>query len=168
MSGRYKNIAFGLKSEKKHFKTLKDWFEVDALRKTTNMYDAFDFRDDKNKVVIELKSTNKHKYGTYPRQLVGANKLTEAFKWIDRGYRAFLVFSYVDDDLYSFEITRKSVCEHCEIVENYKYYVGGETATCNACFIDKHVLKQIGLKKKESDTDKFYRDVIEDLEAWGL
>lgn len=161
MSGRIENLEYGASREVKHRTTLAKHFNAPGLVKIAGKYSRFDFIDEEARIVIELKSTGRHLFSSFTRQLVGLQKINAGVGYVNQGYRAYIVFCYRDDALYSFEITEEACGKFCSVEEDFGYYAqdDGSRATCTACFIKKEALELI----KHGST---YKPI--DAFAWGF
>lgn len=65
-----------------------------TLEKFSDKYSTFDFREDKHKLLIEVKS-RRCKWKHFPTVMIGLNKITEGMKKLG-AFRVFLVFRFTD------------------------------------------------------------------------
>ena len=105
-SKKSQDLKFGSDNEKKLLEIFRQYFKSDTLNKTTNCYDQYDFIDTKNKIIIELKSRRIRKLQYYD-VMIGYNKIENGFKHIDKGYRVFLCWSFIDN-LCVHELTKEN------------------------------------------------------------
>ena len=95
------DFKFGLNNEIGVLNKLKDI--SNTIYKTTNDFNKFDFRDDENKIDIELKS-RRIKYGQYPTIFFGKPKLLHGRqKRKDKeSNRTIYCFEFINKDISGF------------------------------------------------------------------
>jgi len=92
------DIQFGENSEKKNINILSDFFDCE-LKETDGVRNAYDFIDEKQQIIIELKS-RRNNIDKYPTTMVGTNKVVAGFKHIENGYKVFFAFQFIDGLFY--------------------------------------------------------------------
>tara|TARA_R110002126_G_scaffold86523_3_gene208892 strand:- start:2398 stop:2880 length:483 start_codon:yes stop_codon:yes gene_type:complete len=85
----------GRKIEDQALPVLNKYYSCDFQRDENDIYDILDFKDENNKVVVEVKG-RRIKSTQYAETIVTASKITEGFKMIDDGYKVFIVFIFTD------------------------------------------------------------------------
>lgn len=119
-------LEWGLKQEKIVKPQLENYFKI-PLKKTGDK-DTFDFINEKNKVLIELKSrrNTKNKYST---TMIGDNKWEKSIEKLDEGWTIYYVFNFTDCLCYykflkeNIDKVKKSVGGRCDRgKKEFKYY----------------------------------------------
>ena len=87
------DLTYGDKKENALLRQLNDYFKIKL--KKTKPFDRFDFIDEENKILIELKSRRVFKNNYYDT-MVGFNKIQEGLIKIKQGYKIYFVFSFKD------------------------------------------------------------------------
>ena len=88
------NQRFGLDCEIEHKSLLEEYFNT-SLDKTIGKYNPFDFKNDEEGFLIELKS-RRSRQDAYTETMVGYNKVQKGHAMIQRGYKVYFVFNYTD------------------------------------------------------------------------
>lgn len=92
MSRHYqKDYLFGIQEQKNIFDTIKEYFQSQTFRETTEKYSKYDFEDDTH--IFELKS-RKCKKNTYPTTLLTCNKIIKSSK------EQIFIFNFTDEICY--------------------------------------------------------------------
>jgi len=73
--------------------------KLNCKLKRTKQFCLFDLRDNKNKIIVEVKERN-NKKDKYPTTMVGENKFIKAKDYYDRGYKVLFVFKFTDGIYY--------------------------------------------------------------------
>jgi len=93
-----KDLDFGKKFENLNITILSDFFNCDLIE-TKGHRNAFDFIDEKQQIIIELKSRRNTK-DKYPTTMVGTNKVVAGLKHIENGYKVYFCFQFTDGLFY--------------------------------------------------------------------
>lgn len=102
------DLIFGSKNENVVINILNKKFNCNFIK--TNRYNHFDFVDKNEKIAIELKSRRINKY-KYPTTMIGFNKVVEGERYINKNYRTFFIFNFLDG-LFYYEIAENSIEEN--------------------------------------------------------
>jgi hypothetical protein len=95
------DIKFGEEKENDLKSKLETYFKC-KLEKTNKCH-LFDYIDEQNKILIELKSRRNTKM-KYPTTMIGYNKILESIKKIKEGYTIYYIFNFTDKlSFYKFE-----------------------------------------------------------------
>mgnify|MGYP003644048139 CR=1 FL=1 len=78
--------------------TLNEVFECNFER-SNDIFDLFDFADDNKKILCEVKGRN-IKSDKYKETIVSYNKVQEAYRKIDEGWRVFFIFVFTDKSMF--------------------------------------------------------------------
>ena len=110
--------------------------KLNCKLKRTKEFSLFDLRDNKNKIIVEVKERNNIK-NKYPTTMIGENKFIKAKDYFDRGYKVLFVFKFIDGIYYY---------EYCD--EELKIDIGGrcdrgKPEYKNYVYIDIKKLKNI-------------------------
>lgn len=97
------DLKFGCDREKVILPILNKHFSYE-LKSSDDKYSTFDFKDDINKVVVELKSRRLTKR-KFPTTMMPYNKVLKGFDYIDKGYKVYFAF-YFTNRLCYYELTR--------------------------------------------------------------
>jgi hypothetical protein len=87
--------------------------KLNCKLKRTREFSLFDLRDNKNKIIVEVKE-RKNIINKYPTTMIGENKFIKAKDYFDRGYKVLFVFKFTDGIYYY---------EYCD--EKLKIDIGG-------------------------------------------
>lgn len=93
MNQYIKDGKLGLKSEISVHKKLEEHYNI-KLEFTDN-HNVFDYFNEDNKILIELKTRRNKKY-TYPTTIIGNNKIIESLKKSKEGYDIYFYFAFTD------------------------------------------------------------------------
>lgn len=98
------DLEFGFRKEKEVLPILNKFFNVNF--KQNGKFAVFDFIDEKNKVIGELKSRrcNKHEYRKRGGIMIGSNKVEEGLRKIKEGYRVIFTWLFLNKYCY-YELT---------------------------------------------------------------
>jgi hypothetical protein len=91
---RSKDLRFGANKEKVILPIINQFFNF-KLELQKDRYSVFDFKDDVNKIVVELKSRRLTKR-KYPTTMISYNKVLKGFDYISKGYKVFIVFCFTN------------------------------------------------------------------------
>ena len=86
---------YGRKIEDKVLPIANELFGCNFKRNENDIYDILDFKDDKKKVVVEVKG-RKIPSTQYTDTIITASKITEGYHYIERGYKVFFIFVFTD------------------------------------------------------------------------
>ncbi len=78
--------------------TLNEVFECNFER-SNDIFDIFDFSDQNKKILCEVKGRN-IKSDRYKETIVSYNKVQEAYRKIDEGWRVFFIFVFTDKSMF--------------------------------------------------------------------
>ena len=78
--------------------TLNQVFECNFER-SNDIFDLFDFADDNKKILCEVKGRN-IKSDKFKETIVSYNKVQEAYRKIDEGWRVFFIFVFTDKSMF--------------------------------------------------------------------
>jgi hypothetical protein len=109
MNKKTEDLKFGNENEKIVLSKLRDYFKSKNINKIKYNMDTFDFIDKDNKLIFELKSRRINK-NQYYDTMIGYNKIIDGFKHIDKGYKVYLCWKYLDKLCY-YELTKDSYNE---------------------------------------------------------
>ena len=109
MNKKTQDLNFGNDNEKIVINKLRDYFKSDTINKTEDKMDTFDFIDKDNKMIFELKS-RRIKKNQYYDTMIGYNKIIDGFKHIEKGYKVYLCWKYLDKLSY-YQLTKDSYNE---------------------------------------------------------
>jgi hypothetical protein len=119
-------LQWGLKQERIVKPKLEIYFKM-PLKKTGDK-DVFDFINEENKVLIELKSRRNKKH-KYPTTMIGNNKWEKSIEKLDEGWTIYYVFNFVDKLCHykflkeNINKVKKGVGGRCDRGQNeFKYY----------------------------------------------
>lgn len=100
-----KDLLFGGERENFIHRYIDEYFKCNSSK--TGRCNTFDFIDDDLKLIFELKSrrTSKNKYYD---TMIGANKVTEGYKLLEKGYKIYFLFNFTDR-LCAYELTKTSI-----------------------------------------------------------
>tara|TARA_R110000787_G_scaffold17004_4_gene53795 strand:- start:1067 stop:1468 length:402 start_codon:yes stop_codon:yes gene_type:complete len=85
----------GRKIEDEILPTINKYYSSDFKRNENNIFDVFDFRDEENNIIVEVKG-RRIKSTEYKDTIITAHKITEGLKALDLGYQVFFVFVFTD------------------------------------------------------------------------
>ena len=85
----------GRKIEDDALPKLNKYFKTNFLRNENDIFDVFDFLDEDNKVIVEIKG-RRIPSTQYKETIITASKVTNGFMKIDEGYRVYFVFVFTD------------------------------------------------------------------------
>ena len=90
--------TIGQKIENEALPKLNKYFKTDLQRDENNIWDILDFRDDEEKVIVEVKgrlipSTQ------YDDTIITASKVMAGHQAIDEGYKVFFLFVFTDKSM---------------------------------------------------------------------
>tara|TARA_R110000824_G_scaffold274173_1_gene462902 strand:+ start:16 stop:435 length:420 start_codon:yes stop_codon:yes gene_type:complete len=90
--------TIGQKIEDEALPKLNKYFNTDLQRDENNIWDILDFRDENNKVIVEVKgrlipSTQ------YEDTIITASKVMAGHQAIDDGYKVFFLFVFTDKSM---------------------------------------------------------------------
>ena len=88
----------GQKIEDEALPKLNKYFKTDLQRDENNIWDILDFRDENNKVIVEVKgrlipSTQ------YDDTIITASKVMAGHQAIDEGYKVYFLFVFTDKSM---------------------------------------------------------------------
>ena len=143
----------GRRMEDKVLPHINARYQCEFERNENNIWDVFDFMDEKNNCVVEVKS-RRIKSTDYKDTIITANKVNEGYKKLDLGYQVFFIFVFTDK---SFELELKEDMD-------FKVKITG-TNSIEHCLIPIESLTEINMDD-DYETDEFLREqqVIEDPE----
>ena len=87
--------TIGQKIEDEALPKLNKYFKTDLQRDENNIWDLLDFKDDKEKVIVEVKG-RLIKSTQYVDTIITASKVMAGHQAIDEGYRVFFLFVFTD------------------------------------------------------------------------
>jgi len=85
----------GQKIEDETLPKINKYYNCDFKRNENDIFDVFDFKDDENKVIVEIKG-RRIPSTQYKETIITASKVTNGFMKIDEGYRVYFVFVFTD------------------------------------------------------------------------
>ena len=90
--------TIGQKIENEALPKLNKYFKTDLQRDENNIWDILDFRDDEEKVIVEVKgrlipSTQ------YADTIITSSKVMAGHQAIDDGYKVFFLFVFTDKSM---------------------------------------------------------------------
>tara|TARA_R110000787_G_scaffold96754_1_gene200251 strand:- start:221 stop:649 length:429 start_codon:yes stop_codon:yes gene_type:complete len=90
--------TIGQKIEDEALPKLNKYFKTDLQRDENNIWDILDFRDENNKVIVEVKgrlipSTQ------YDDTIITASKVMAGHQAIDEGYKVYFLFVFTDKSM---------------------------------------------------------------------
>tara|TARA_R110001592_G_scaffold128430_2_gene340520 strand:- start:3117 stop:3536 length:420 start_codon:yes stop_codon:yes gene_type:complete len=90
--------TIGQKIENEALPKLNKYFKTDLQRDENNIWDILDFRDDEEKVIVEVKgrlipSTQ------YDDTIITASKVMAGHQAIDEGYKVYFLFVFTDKSM---------------------------------------------------------------------
>ena len=90
--------TIGQKIENEALPKLNKYFKTDLQRDENNIWDILDFRDDEEKVIVEVKgrlipSTQ------YDDTIITSSKVMAGHQAIDDGYKVFFLFVFTDKSM---------------------------------------------------------------------
>jgi len=139
MNQRQKDLNFGEKSEKLNLDILSKHFKCDEMKETVGYHNPYDFIDEKNKVIIELKSRRNTKEQYYDT-MIGHNKILTGFKHIKNGYKVYLCFQFTNG-LFYYQLDEKTYNENWVRLGGRRDR--GSIESSQYCFIPNKILTQI-------------------------
>tara|TARA_R110002050_G_scaffold124812_1_gene244148 strand:- start:3347 stop:3790 length:444 start_codon:yes stop_codon:yes gene_type:complete len=89
----------GRKIEDAILPELNKAFECNFERNENDIFDIFDFKDENEKKIVEVKG-RRIASTQYKDTIITTSKITNGFQAIDQGYKVFLVFVFTDKALY--------------------------------------------------------------------
>lgn len=132
-----KDIYYGNKKENDLLMCLNNHFNVNLSK--TPPFDEFDFIDEDNKIMIELKSRRIDK-DMYYDTMIGLNKVLKGKDIINDGYRVYFVFSF-KDGVYYYELKKDNILK--KWIKKGGRYDRGKTEIKKYCYIPTHLLTNI-------------------------
>ena len=87
--------TIGEKIENDTLPLLNKYFNCDFKRNENDIFDILDFKDDNNKIIVEVKG-RRNTSTKYKDTLITASKVNEGLKKIDEGYKVYFVFAFTD------------------------------------------------------------------------
>ena len=88
----------GRQIEDKIKPTLDEVFNCNFER-SNNIFDIFDFCDENKKILCEVKGRN-IKSDKYKETIVSYNKVQEAYRKVDEGWKVYFIFVFTDKSMY--------------------------------------------------------------------
>lgn len=85
----------GQKIEDQTLPKINKYYNCDFKRNENDIFDIFDFKDENNKVIVEIKG-RRISSTQYKETIITASKVTNGFMKIDEGYRVYFVFVFTD------------------------------------------------------------------------
>lgn len=89
----------GRQIEDKTLPVINSFFECNFERNENNIWDVLDFKDDDNRIIVEIKG-RRIPHDRYEDTIITASKVTAGHQAIEVGYRVFFVFVFTDKTLY--------------------------------------------------------------------
>ena len=86
---------YGRKIEDNALPKLNKYFNTDFKRNENDIFDIFDFRDEDEKIIVEVKG-RKVRSDEYEDTLITAAKVMGAHQAIDSGYKVYFLFVFTD------------------------------------------------------------------------
>lgn len=140
MNKKNKDIKFGNQKENNIIPKINKYFKCNIIK--TDPFYEFDFIDKELKLLFELKSRRNIK-SQYKDTMIGENKIIEGNKMIDKGYKVYFIFDFIDCIEY-YELIKK-------IPDNWMRKGGrtdrGKIEIKNYCYIPNNELINLFLKK---------------------
>ena len=87
--------TIGQKIEDEALPKLNKYFKTDLQRDDNNIWDLLDFKDDNEKVIVEVKG-RLIKSTQYTDTIITASKVMAGHQAIDDGYRVYFLFVFTD------------------------------------------------------------------------
>jgi hypothetical protein len=100
-----KDLNYGLPKENEMLKYFNEYLNAD-LKLSDNKYSAFDYIDNDNKIIVELKSRRVKKEKYYD-VLVNKSKIDYGFDMIKKGYTVYIAWAFIDQ-LCIYKLSKKS------------------------------------------------------------
>lgn len=91
---KQQDLTFGYNKEKYVLPYFNKFFNCNASM-SKHKYATFDYIDTQNKIYGELKSRRVKKY-KYKDIMIGYNKIRSGLKLINKGFKVYLLWSFVD------------------------------------------------------------------------
>jgi len=86
---------YGRKIEDEVLPIANKIFNCDFKRNENDIYDILDFKDEEQKVIVEVKG-RKIPSTKYSDTIITASKITEGYHQIDQGYKVNFIFVFTD------------------------------------------------------------------------
>jgi|TARA_R110000850_G_scaffold60657_6_gene139061 hypothetical protein len=90
--------TIGQKIEDEALPKLNKYFKTDLQRDENNIWDILDFKDDNEKVIVEVKG-RLIKSTQYVDTIITASKVMAGHQAIDEGYRVYFLFVFTDKSM---------------------------------------------------------------------
>ena len=90
--------TIGQKIEDEALPKLNKYFKTDLQRDDNNIWDLLDFKDDNEKVIVEVKG-RLIKSTQYTDTIITASKVMAGHQAIDDGYRVYFLFVFTDKSM---------------------------------------------------------------------
>ena len=90
--------TIGQKIEDEALPKLNKYFKTDLQRDDNNIWDLLDFKDDNEKVIVEVKG-RLIKSTQYVDTIITASKVMAGHQAIDEGYRVYFLFVFTDKSM---------------------------------------------------------------------
>jgi len=97
------DVKAGTINEQRVLPVINNFFNC-KFSHTTDKYNPIDFRCDKEKILVEVKTIN-NKHDGYYQLMIGNNKIQHALKYIGCDWDFYIVFSCRDGD-YIYQLTK--------------------------------------------------------------
>jgi len=102
----------GQKIEDNTLPKINKYYNCNFKRNDNNIFDIFDFKDDDNKVIVEVKG-RRIASTEFKDTIITASKVTNGFMKLDEGYKVYFVFVFTDKTL---QMELKEDCDfQCKI-----------------------------------------------------
>ena len=87
--------TYGQKIEDETLPIINKYYGCNFQKNTTDIFDVFDFKDEKEKIIVEVKGRRVNST-QYEDTMITSLKITEGYKLMDLGYQVFFVFAFLD------------------------------------------------------------------------
>ncbi len=111
---------YGISQELIMLEKLKKKFP--NIRMTNDRYDNFDFVDEENKILIELKSRRIKSDNKYPSTILGSNKIQNGRLKKEEGYKVYYFFNYLDAIKY-YRLKNKDIFSEAYFNDKYHSFI---------------------------------------------
>jgi len=88
----------GRKIEDEALPKLNKYFEADLQRNDDDIWDILDFKDENNKIIVEIKG-RRIESTQYEDTIITASKVMAGYQAIDEGYSVYFLFVFTDKSM---------------------------------------------------------------------
>jgi len=114
---------YGINQELIMLEKLKQKFP--NIRMTQDRYNNFDYVDEENKILIELKSRRINSDNKYPSTILGSNKIQNGLLKKKEGYTVYYFFNYLDCIKY-YRLKKKDKFSQAYFNDKYHTFIPNE------------------------------------------